>query len=82
MAKTYSDKEIRPHCLQNVDVAPQLTAAVAGDRAVIATTLELDEVPKAWGVLVFNNVGISTMDEGEDCGPSWPLLQAALLVEI
>ena len=27
-------------------------------------------------------VGVSTWDEGDDCGPSWPLLQAAILVEI
>ena len=28
------------------------------------------------------NVGVSTQDVGEDCGPSWPLLQATFLAEV
>ena len=27
-------------------------------------------------------VGVSTWNVGENCGPTWPLLQAALLVKI
>ena len=36
-------RERRPHCLRNVGVALLLTAAVAGDRAVFAPTLELEQ---------------------------------------
>ena len=43
IAKKYSDKEMRTHCLRNVGVALPLTAAVAGDRAVFALTLELEQ---------------------------------------
>ena len=40
MSKEYLGREIRTHCLRSVGVAPLLTAAVTGDRAVFAPTLE------------------------------------------
>ena len=54
-------RERRPHCLRNVGVALLLTAAVAGDRAVFAPTLELEQTS-------LNELRFRTIDIGQVLG--------------
>ena len=80
MLQIVATESLKANCAQFPGLCVCANCTDAGKGEFMGCKLRCGVMPGVDSLI--NYVGVSTCDKVKDCGPSWPLLQAALLVEI